>query len=900
MIEYAWIDYIVYVAGFMLLLALAYVGNSVNQLLTIRLQRPSIQPKSSKDIPVYLKKLYADATNQLIPLGFKPHHWQVSQDFLAQAAIPKWSLVLAHPDTKVLAEISPASTSMDMPGYEVNFWSIAPDGNSLLTMNGRAFTVLTEIPGVTIHDPQAQSLHQQYDCHVEERREWSSSTNYQLPNTATYIQLQQKAFDGYIENLIQERGIVKKYDNQFRLSLFKCLRILARYNAGEKQARKLAKSRFKLKLKNKLTGTGNKALPSSQYPVESDVLSYKRLSAVRQRQLTGLPAKSTLLVTTLFVVYIILELHFSYQSILILVAGIMLHELGHFLAMLIFRYRDSDTLCIQLMGTASSAKNESVAVWKQAIIVLMGPLPGILLGVALFIVNKQASIPWLYEAAVVFLLLNYLHLLPFSALDGGRLLRLAVMTRWPMIRLFIVLSIASAFAAAAYYGGQPALWFLSMLVFLSIPFTIRESSVLRELNKQMKELSKSAPNASNFYALKQNHKLGRIFMALKKPKYRKYDFSLKFNLVKSLNGVIASGSGISAVLSTGFLVLYLVTLSIVPQSVYYFGKHSELYSRDESVFSGQPVNNDLETKIAKAANPGERFNLLLKASSLALQENNTAKAGKYLEQAEATYGNINSDEALARLFTSYAVYHQYSDELPDAAMYQQKAIDLLAKDSSTPHDKLAEAYQNLSSILFRQGKNGQSEISLQKALSFAIQITQPEKWNLITQISGQLLNWYYLEGRQTEAMQLMDTLKEKFARRDDAIHNYISLFVYEELGWLNAAANDEKAAMEKFDKALSLAENMAAYNNTKQLAQQLETRLVISKAAIYYKEGYLDFSKMQFANAETLARENSFPTLQEYFEKNTPKLSAAELKNNQHREARRWKLIADAYREAQG
>jgi len=900
MIEYTWIDYVTFGAVFMLLLALAYVGNSVNQLLTLRLQRPGIQLKSSKEIPIYLKKLYADATNQLLPLGFKPHHWQVSQDFLAQAAIPKWSLVLAHPETKVLAEISPASTSMDMPGYEVNFWSIAPDGNSLLTMNGRAYTVLSEIPGVTVHDPQAQSLHQQYDCHLEERREWSSSTNYQMPNAATYIQLQQKAFDGYIENLIQERGIVAKSGSQFRLSLLKCLKILARYNAGEKRAHKLAKSRFKLKLKNKLTGTGNKALPSSHYPVESDVLSYKRLSAVRQRQLAGLPAKAMLLATTIFVAYVIMEFQFSYNSILILIAGIMLHELGHFLAMLIFRYRDSDTLCIQLIGTASSNRNDGVAAWKQGVIVLMGPLPGILTGLALLIVSTQTSIPWLYETAVVFILMNYLHLLPFSALDGGRLLRLAVMTRWPTIKLIIVLSIASTFAAAAYYGAPSVFWLLSMLVFLSVPFTVRESSVLRELNKQMKEQNNSTPRANSFHTLKLNHKLGRIFMALKKPKYRKYDFSLKFNLVKSLNSVIASGSGNSLVFSMGILLFYLGSLSLVPHSVYIFGKHSELYSRDKSVFSGQPAKNDLDTKIAKATSPGERFNLLLRASSLALQENDVAKAGKYLEQAETTYGNINSDEALARLFTSYTRYHRHTNEFADAAVYQQKAIGLLEKDLNIPKDRLATAYRDLSAIQFKQGQNSQSELSLQKALSFAIQITQPEKWNLITQITGQLLDWYYLEGRQLEAMHLMDTLREKFATRDDAIKNFISLFVYEELGWLNAAANDEKAAMEKFDKALSLAEHMTSHNDTKNLAQQLETRLVISKAAIYYKEGYLDFSKMQFANAETLARENSFPNLQVYFEKNIPKLSAAELKNRQHREVRRWKLITDAYREAHG
>jgi hypothetical protein len=57
---------------------------------------------------------------------------------------------------------------------------------------------------------------------------------------------------------------------------------------------------------------------------------------------------------------------------------------------------------------------------------------------------------------------------------------------------------------------------------------------------------------------------------------------------------------------------------------------------------------------------------------------------------------------------------------------------------------------------------------------------------------------------------------------------------------------------------------------------------------------------MQFSNAETLARENSYPTLQDYIEKHSPKMSTLELKNRHHREISRWKLITDAYREARG
>ena len=386
-----------------------------------------------------------------------------------------------------------------------------------------------------------------------------------------------------------------------------------------------------------------------------------------------------------------------------------------------------------------------------------------------------------------------------------------------------------------------------------------------------------------------------MFLILKNPRYRKLDFLSKYQVVKSLNGVISPTTRSKPLVSLGFFMMYLGALTVVPQTALLVNQGFKQNVYTTPNVTGKVAKNDLQSRIANAETPAIRFDLLLQASTAALTNSDTDKALKYLEQAELTYGNINSDQALAQLFLKYSVYHQHINEFTEAAQYQNKAIALFEKTPKKSNYELATSYRNLATIRLKQGKNSQSEMNLQKALSFAVQINQPDHWKTITDISGELLDWYYHEGRQQEAIKLIDTLKTRFSERDEALQSYISMFIYEELGWLHAAANNEKAALEKFDNALQLAEKIPPSTQGKNPDRQQETRIILSKAAVYYKEGYTDFSKIQFDNAESLAREDSFRSLEQYIKKYSPKISAVELKKNQHREIRRWKLITDAF-----
>jgi len=884
---------LLYCLGIIPVWLLIYFLIEVNKLLGIRIQRSKFQLKKHDKLPTYVRQLYTDAAKQLAPLGFKIHHCQVSQDLVANAITYKWSLILHHTDSNVFAEISPASTSLDMPGYEVNFWSFAPDGNALVTMNGRGHTILAEIPGVTVHDPQVLSLHQQYDTHMEERREWSSSTNYQCLFPDEFVKLQQKLMDGYLANLSNEKSIVSKGDNQFRLSLIKCLKTAIPYSIGERRARKLLYKRFKSKLKNQLTGTATNALSSYSYPVESDIQAYMRLSSSQVRHPTGLFAKLVILLITLFITYIWLKIPFTQDSILIVVGVILFHELGHILTMLAFNYRDSQIFCVSFFGTATTVNTKQIENWKQVIIYLMGPLPGIVISIALIFLNRNLQIIWMQETAIIMLFINYFHLLPFMSLDGGRIVRLTIMERSPIGKLLLPTLSALVFAAGGYYMAEPTFWALAMVIFASIPFGLRESTALSELYKQIKR----EPKIKDFHTLDWYNKLGRIFLALKEKKFRRMNFIKKFLIVRALHGIITQPKHSNTYASVAYIGVYLFFLiltlpSLVMTDMITLKTSNELMAS----YFGRAATIGHKVKTNKPISHQEKFDQLIVAANQAMQDHDLPKSLKLLESAESLYGMINQDDTLAILFRNYAKYHILNNEMQDAKNYLKNVINLYEKSKTKNFYQLAKSYQSMSNLQFRLSNNAKSERDLQKALYYAVQVDRPEEWHIITELSGELLDWYYIEERQDEIKKFLQSLTEKFQNRDAPIKNYVTKFIYEELGWLHASNNNETAALENFDQALQIAESSTKLENAEHKDHREETKLLLYKAAVYYKEGYNDFSKIQIENAESLVKQNSYTSLKQYIEKYTPTSIAVGSKRKElHRETQRWKLISDAY-----
>src|SRR5438045_4973820 len=119
----------------------------------------------------------------------------------------------------------------------------------------------------------------------------------------------------------------------------------------------------------------------------------------------------------------------SALNIAMIVAVLLFHELGHYAGMRVFGYRDVRMFFVPFLGAAVSGRRDGVAAWKEAVVLLLGPLPGIVLGIVLLVWNVRAPDPLKKNAVLMLLLVNGFNLLPLGGLDRPQLFQRVLFSR---------------------------------------------------------------------------------------------------------------------------------------------------------------------------------------------------------------------------------------------------------------------------------------------------------------------------------------------------------------------------------------------------------------------------------------------------------------------------------------
>jgi Zn-dependent protease len=166
--------------------------------------------------------------------------------------------------------------------------------------------------------------------------------------------------------------------------------------------------------------------------------------------------------------------HANVSLLLILTGVVLFHELGHFLAMKIYGYKDLGIFFIPLLGAYASGTKRDVSQKQSAIILLAGPLPGIIIGLILYFIcthSFAASLPLntvvkLLATSKLLIFLNLLNLLPVYPLDGGQLLNRLFIDETNIIgKIFVVISALALGYFAVRIGFYPLLVFPVMMLF---------------------------------------------------------------------------------------------------------------------------------------------------------------------------------------------------------------------------------------------------------------------------------------------------------------------------------------------------------------------------------------------------------------------------------------------------
>jgi Zn-dependent protease len=160
---------------------------------------------------------------------------------------------------------------------------------------------------------------------------------------------------------------------------------------------------------------------------------------------------------------------------------IIIHEIGHLFFMKMFGYRDLKLQFYGLIAFADGKKMEYSAK-EQLIVLLGGPLPGIIIGSILYIIHLYVDSFYLNLTARLFIIINFINLIPILPLDGGNYIRILIYRNKLYPRL-----IHQVFSVAAFFIGyiltdDPVIVMVIIILFMGIFISVMD---IREKNKKI-------------------------------------------------------------------------------------------------------------------------------------------------------------------------------------------------------------------------------------------------------------------------------------------------------------------------------------------------------------------------------------------------------------------------------
>lgn len=179
--------------------------------------------------------------------------------------------------------------------------------------------------------------------------------------------------------------------------------------------------------------------------------------------------------------YFVFEQNIAYIAAILVV--IIIHESGHFLFMKIFNYSNVKIFIIPLLGAFTSGKKQEVSQWQLCVIILAGPVPGIIIGSVIYFLNKDLQNDTLKMLGNSFLFINLLNCLPFYPLDGGRLIEALFFKQNHIIRL--VFGIISIICLSLLFFYSPIMLIVPVLIALEL-YNESKHQKIREYLKQEK------------------------------------------------------------------------------------------------------------------------------------------------------------------------------------------------------------------------------------------------------------------------------------------------------------------------------------------------------------------------------------------------------------------------------
>ena len=380
--------------------------------------------------------------------------------------------------TLAVARLAEAFTGQAVSVY---FLTAFADRKKLLTTNRILWSLFPALDEYVRQDAYADNFWAQWECH-QKAQEKEASSRAAINNLDEVLQLEQGSMSRLFTHLQSMGWINEESHGIFRLTA----RGAWRY--AHQQIREAAKARADLK----------RPYRHSYTPDVGALRSVEINAFAASIELAAQPMpqwlKAVLFGLTLLASVLLFGREISFVSA---IALLLVHEMGHLIAMWAFGFRNLSILFLPFLGAVAMGHKSHVKPWQEAIILLAGPVPGLLLALIL----SQITVAGMSAPAAEFLrmsfwfalLLNLFNLLPLSILDGGKLFQLAVLSRFPYVR--VIFSTVGSVIGLLYalVNGSMVLAIVMVFLLMAVSHQFRGAQAVSAIRARAKTQGIGSP-----------------------------------------------------------------------------------------------------------------------------------------------------------------------------------------------------------------------------------------------------------------------------------------------------------------------------------------------------------------------------------------------------------------------
>jgi Zn-dependent protease len=446
---------VAYAVGFILLLLIAARVAAYLQMRQFSLRTGSIALVGKDDIPGNLRCELEDGVTALLPLGFHARGFARVMTIDADDARPQWTALAQESQDGTWALIAPQQIPEAEVPLLVAFYTPLADGRILMTCEGASHLLLAPYPDTILVEHAGLDVVDGGRLHRNEVRRYRVGMPY--ANAESLIAMLHRLDDAYLPMLHRQgMAATRPGDGSVRLTASTAWSFAGRIQRWQ-SARKRALDNVRRR-----KGHSPPAVPAA---IEADAVLRMGQSS-EQRSSGG----SSPLILGFSVIAFIVTLRLMIgpnASVTMIIAILLFHEYGHLLTMRAFGYRDTRIFFLPMFGAIVSGRKDDATIPQQVLVSLMGPLPGLVLGLVLLCSVLPDRHNFLFQASLLLISINLFNLLPVLPLDGGQIVSRLLGAHWPWLDfVFRVVAVAALIVLGLY--SAPPLLFLGGLFALAL------------------------------------------------------------------------------------------------------------------------------------------------------------------------------------------------------------------------------------------------------------------------------------------------------------------------------------------------------------------------------------------------------------------------------------------------